>query len=453
MRESERSAGGAVSLPNFERSIQRFVLITGFPAVGATVVLLAATDWPWLIRGALAGAVGASWLGGAWALRRRLAFPLQTLTNILAAFREGDYSLRARGARSRGMAGDLMRELNSLGDQLLNARRQETGVSVLLEAVMDSVETALFTFDDADRLSLVNPAGADLLAGRPADLLGRSAKTLGLDDCLGGPAARVLERSFPGRAGRRWDLKRSQFRSGGRPHRLLVLHDVSSALRQEERIAWQRLIRVLGHELNNSLGPIESIAESLEGMATDAGHPTDLGAGLRVIRDRAAALNRFMAGYARLARLPSLVLRPLEIGDLIQHVAVLEPRLPVKVDPGPPLALSADRAQLEQALINLVRNAADAALETGGEVTLRWRAMVDAVEIAVIDSGPGIAGSANLFVPFFTTKADGSGIGLALSRQIAETHGGTLTLQNRTDGTSGCVATLRLPIDAAGYPT
>jgi two-component system nitrogen regulation sensor histidine kinase NtrY len=220
-------------------------------------------------------------------------------------------------------------------------------------------------------------------------------------------------------------------------------------LREEERHAWQRLVRVLGHEMNNSLAPIKSIAASLEALLRRQPPPPDweddARSGLRSIATRADSLSRFMEAYARLARLPPPQKEHVDIGELIRRVVSLEPRLAVQILPGPETRITADGAQIEQLLINLVHNAVDASLENhGGGVSIGWREASDCIEVLVTDEGPGIMNPTNLFVPFFTTKPGGSGIGLALSRQIAEAHGGSLGLTNRGART-GAEATLRLP--------
>src|SRR5436190_1921394 len=289
------------------------------------------------------------------------------------------------------------------------------------------------------------------LRERPVEqLLGKDAAELGLAHALAGDAPRVLEMAFPGRPGvGRWELRRGTFRQGGLPHQLLVLADVSRALSEEERQAWQRLIRVLSHELNNSLAPIKSIAQSLADLVRREPPPADwredLRKGLGVIGGRAESLSRLMAAYARLARLPRPSLEPVPVAEWVRRVAALETRRPVTVCPGPDVTIRADGGQLDQLLINLVRNAVDAALEGGGQVELGWAAHNGRLEVWVQDDGPGLADTVNLFVPFYTTKADGSGIGLALSRQIAEAHGGSLTLANRAHA-KGCEARLSLPI-------
>jgi two-component system nitrogen regulation sensor histidine kinase NtrY len=319
--------------------------------------------------------------------------------------------------------------------------------------VMEEINIAIFAFDADKKLRLANHA-AQLLLAKPAErILGRDAAELGLADCLEGEPARLLTLAFPGGAGR-WGMRRSQFREGGRPHDLVVIADLSRQLREEELQAWQRLVRVLGHELNNSLAPIKSIAGSLgtalkrEPRAPD--WEDDLRAGLDIIASRAEGLARFMAAYARLARLPHPTLAPCELAPLVQRVVALESRLPVQNLGGAALALACDAAQIEQVLINLLKNAVEATLDqraaghADAGVRLAWSKRAGFIEISIDDDGSGVANATNLFVPFFTTKPDGSGIGLVLCRQIAENHGGSLTLVNR-DGSGGCVATLRLP--------
>ncbi len=346
----------------------------------------------------------------------------------------------------------MRREINALGETLSSRRRAASEALALLRAIMAEIDVAVFTFDDTRRLRLVNRTAALLLRGDEKSLVGRAADELGLTPCLDGATHRTLTADFPGKAGARWSLHRINFREGGRPHQLLVLADVSASLREEERAAWQRLIRVLGHEINNSLTPIGSIAGSI---GTLLGRPEtqrapdwqeDVREGLGIIGARADALGRFMGAYSRLARLPAPQRHSQALAPLVRRAASLEIRLPVEASGDESVRANVDADQVEQALINLIRNATDAALETGGGVRACWEAdgAGDTV-IYVEDEGPGLGGTANLFVPFFTTKPQGSGIGLVLSRQIAEAHGGTLSLEDRPDGVRGCRATLRLP--------
>jgi nitrogen fixation/metabolism regulation signal transduction histidine kinase len=423
-------------------------LVSGLPAVVAALVLLWIHDHEAKTQWTLTVLIVGFWLGFGLSLRERVIRPLQTISNLLAALREGDYSIRGRGADPEDALGAIMLEVNALGETLRMQRLGALEATTLLRKVMEEIELAVFTFDDTQRLALVNKAGERLL-GRPAErLLGMTAAELGLADCLDGEPTRTIQISFPGAAGK-WGMRRTSFREGGLPHQLVVLADLSHALREEERQAWQRLIRVLGHELNNSLAPIKSIAGSLETLIVRDPPPDDwrddMRHGLAIISSRSDALSRFMTAYSRLAKLPPPQTQSLHIGELIRRVAGLETRLSVGVSPGPDIVIRGDSDQLEQLLINLIRNAVDAALETAGGVRLSWRKNRAFVEVVLEDDGPGLSSTANLFVPFFTTKPEGSGIGLVLCRQIAEAHGGNLTLENRK-GARGCVALLRLPL-------
>jgi nitrogen fixation/metabolism regulation signal transduction histidine kinase len=320
--------------------------------------------------------------------------------------------------------------------------------TTLLRKVMEEIDVAVFAFDAEHHLKLLNRA-AERLINSPAErALGQSAEMLGLHELIQEDAPRLFDAVFPGGSGR-WELRRSVFRQGGLPHQMLVVSDLTRALREQELQAWQRIVRVIGHELNNSLAPIKSISGSLQSLMSRTDRAPDweedVTRGLAVIATRSEALGRFMAAYARLARLPQPRIQTVDVGALVRRVAGLETRVPVAIEPGPEMTAPADPDQLEQLLINLLRNAVDASLETGGAVTLSWKLRSGDLEIRIDDEGPGLSNTANLFVPFFTTKPGGSGIGLVLSRQIAEAHGGVLTLDNRRPG-PGCRAHLRLPM-------
>ncbi len=386
------------------------------------------------------------WLGTASVIRENVAQPLRTLANLLEAMREGDYSIRARQAENEEALGEALQQVNAIGETLRTQRLGALEAATLLRKVMEEIDVAVFTFDEKQRLRLVNRAGERLLGQLSEELLDQTAEQLDLGDILNGNLSTV-QRSFPGGVGR-WRISRGHFREEGLPLELLVLTDVTRVLREEELQAWQRIVRVLGHELNNSLTPIKSISGSLERILKQNPLPedwqTDTQRGLEIITTRSENLSRFMASYARLARLPQPNKRDVSLGPLLTHIVQLETRQKIQVIPGPDILLHADREQLEQLLINLLRNAVDAAMETHGEVIISWDWNVSQVEISVLDEGPGLASTANLFVPFFTTKPGGSGIGLVLSRQIAEAHGGVLTLTNRLDR-QGCEAKLIIP--------
>jgi two-component system nitrogen regulation sensor histidine kinase NtrY len=440
----------------YERRIQLLALAAGLPGSAIAVILLWTGDYTSRTAWTLGLLIVSLWLGFALSIRHRVVFSLQTLSNLLAALREEDFSVRGRDAQRDDAMGEVMIEVNALGETLREQRLGALEATALLRTVMEEIEVAIFTFDNETKLRLVNRAGERLLARPLERLLGFTAGELGLGACLEGEVARTMELSFPGGSGR-WGMRRGSFRQAGLPHHLVVLSDLSRALRDEERQAWQRLIRVMGHELNNSLAPIQSVAQSLEsGLQSLTGAPEpqtgataglldDMRQGFSIIRSRTEALGRFMAAYSRLARLPSPKLAPVDVREWISRVVKLETRVKLKLEQGPDVVISGDADQLEQLLINLVHNAADAVGENGGGASIGWSRQDSYLNVWVADEGPGISNTANLFVPFFTTKPGGTGIGLALSRQIAEAHGGTLTLENRRD-VKGCEARLRLPL-------
>ena len=440
---------------SYERRIQLLALAAGLPGSFIALILLWTGSYSSGSAWTLTFLILSLWLGFALSLRHRVVFSLQTLSNLLAAMREEDFSIRARGARPDDAMGEVMIEVNALSTMLREQRLGAMEATGLLRTIIEEIDLAIFTFDHEAKLRLVNRAGERLLMRPLERLLGSTAVELGLGECLEGESERTMELTFPGASGR-WSMRRGSFRQGGLPHQLVVLSDLSRTLRDEERQAWQRLNRVLGHELNNSLAPIQSVAQGLESGLNRANQlpelqsgPAapileDLHEGLAIIRSRTEALGRFMAAYSRLARLPKPKHLPVPVADWVHRTVKLETRVKVCIKEGPRAIISADVDQLEQLLINLIRNAADAALETHGGVQVGWLTQGSHVEVWVIDDGPGISNTANLFVPFFTTKPAGSGIGLVLSRQIAEAHGGQLTLENRTDA-RGCEARLRLP--------
>jgi nitrogen fixation/metabolism regulation signal transduction histidine kinase len=430
----------------FESRLAWLALAGGVPALFVAVVLLFRSDLPeglaWLISAALAVAL----LACALRIKGRLTYHLNTLSNLLEAIREEDYSMRSRRSRERGALAEVFGEVNALSATLRGQRVEAREASALLRKVLAEIDIAVFAFDGGGRLMLVNRAG-ERLAGGAA--VGASAASLAFDDLLREEGRRTIARRFADSSGR-WDVWTGSFRERGVPHYLLVISDLSRALREEERKAWQRLVRVMGHELNNSLTPIKSMATTLQtrlndGTAVDHLRE-DITASLGIIASRAEALGRFMTGYTMLARLPAPRRRPVDLRPLVERAATMDTRLRVEIA-GDDVGIAVDPDQLEQLVINLVKNAVDAA-GAEGTVSVRWQVHHDVLRLEVLDSGPGVAGSDNLFVPFFTTKPGGTGIGLVLCRQIAEAHDGTLVLENREDG-PGCAARLELPLSTA----
>jgi two-component system, NtrC family, nitrogen regulation sensor histidine kinase NtrY len=430
----------------FERRLALGALLATVPGLALAAVLAWRTLPPGVLRWGLVAAAFAISVAVVARLRSRMVLRLKTLSNLVSALREGDYSVRGRDADREDPVGEVAWEVNALGDQLRSGRLGELEASALLGQVLEEIDVAIFAFDGAGLLRLVNRAGARLLQRAPSQLVGRDAESLGMAGLLDGETPRRVDGRVGGQGGP-YELRRSQFRREGLPHTLVLLADLRRVVREEERAAWQRIVRVLSHEINNSLAPIQSIAASLQavlGRGDPEAWVEDVRSGLTVVARRSEALSRFLAAYARLAKLPPPTLAPVNIPALVQRVTALDRTKGVRVVPGPSAWVRGDADQLEQLLINLLKNAVEAAGETGGEVSIGWEEAPGEVELVVSDEGPGLLDSRNLFVPFYTTKPEGSGIGLVLCRQIAEAHRGTLSLRN-AEGRRGCDARLRLP--------
>jgi two-component system, NtrC family, nitrogen regulation sensor histidine kinase NtrY len=446
----------------FERRIRVLCLLIAAPAFVLALILLWRANASGTMMWTLLGLVAFLSLIAAGLLMEEIIRPLQTLANVVSALRESDYSFRARGGRQMDALGELALEINEFADLLQSRRLGELEAAALLRCVISSMDAPVLAFDPEHRLRLINPAGERIFHLSAARALGCGADELQLAGLLDQPDQGIMVLAGKGNPVQ-WMVRRSSFRQRGIPHTLLVLSDVSIALREQERDAWQRLIRVIGHEINNSLTPIKSIAGSLRswihinpvrvqtmGELTSDDEVFSLDRGLKIIENRAESLNRFIQAYRQLAQLPPPALQPVSLHSLIERAVALETRVTVQLNPAPDIVLQLDPDQIEQLIINLLRNAAEAALTrfaeapANGKVTITWRATAQMVIILIEDNGIGLTNPSNLFVPFYTTKPGGSGIGLALARQICEAHGGVLQVGNRPD-VPGCRAEIRLP--------
>jgi two-component system nitrogen regulation sensor histidine kinase NtrY len=437
-----------VKLP-FQNELALLVLAGGLPAT-AIAILYAWFNAPTFeLRIVFCALLVLVWVAAALSVRHRLTFPLQSLANLIEAVRYGDYALRGRRAARDDVLGDVVKEINALGSAMQQQRLASVEAGALVQTVLEELDTAVFAFDGEQRLRLVNRAAAELIGRTSASLVGRSARELGIDPLLARTEPAVLAFQFPARTGR-FEVRQRTFREAGLPHTLVIVSDLSRTLRDEERRAWQRLIRVIGHEINNSLTPIKSLAGTLQRVlsrsdATASTSGRDLAEGLALIGDRAGSLSKFVATYSQLARLPPPSRHAVALRSLLQRLASLEPFAGTQLDAPYDVEVQADAGQLEQAIINLLKNAVEASQGAQNAVRLALARTRESAIIEVRDEGPGISNTDNLFVPFFTTKPGGSGIGLTLSRQIIEGHGGTLSLENRGDR-SGCVARIMLPL-------
>ncbi|HWU91071.1 MAG TPA: ATP-binding protein [Kofleriaceae bacterium] len=391
---------------------------------------------------------GAAVLGVGWFTSRRIdetiGRSLRTATNVFDALRHHDYGVRARVDVDHGPIANLLAETNALAGHLSDERSRANETSALLETIVRRVDVALLAFDESGLLRWWNPAAERAFSSALSEET--TAEALGIADWLDGPNERPVV--IPGHtAPATWDLRRGVFHRAGQRYHYLLLASLQRVRREGEREAWQRLLRVIGHEVNNTLAPVSSMAATCKGMLQDDGASAieRVVRALDVIERRSASLGRFIAEYARLARVPEPRPAPVELGGVIRRIAAMDTRCTVRVIGVAETTVLADEPLLEQALVNLVRNAIDAAVTTGGTVTIDWRAENDEAQVLIADDGPGIENPENLFVPLFSTKPGGSGIGLVLARNILEAHRGDVRLVNRARGT-GCIAYVTLPL-------
>lgn len=442
---------GRLSL-SFERRLFLSVLFAGLPGVGLALFLLWSGQYSLYHK-----TLGTVVLALLWSLLAvsacgSVTSALRVLSNVIESLKEEDFSFRAAHAIKGDALGDLAIEVNKLAQALNEERLASLETVNLFRRIMSEAGAVMFAFSDDRCVRLMNRDAARLLGHSEEQLLHRSAQELGITDLIEGPPAETITRMFGGLE-RRWIVRRSHFRFHGIQHTLIVMSEASEALRAEERSAWQKLIRVLGHEINNSLAPIKSIAYTLARTSASENLPAplkvNLKQGLEVIADRSDSLNRFLQAYTQIAKLPPPSPMVSSLPAIVSNVVALEHRLPIATLSDGCLDVLVDRDQLEHAIINLVRNAVEAVLMNSevvqdDAVTISWHSHAGDLELWIRDRGIGLPETQNLFVPFYTTKQNGTGIGLVLSRQIIEAHNGRLSIQNRQDG-PGCEVRLFLP--------
>lgn len=433
----------------FKKKIIQLIGLMLAPSLLTTFLLLIYGNFPnkiWIT--ALAFSIIGTFIFSRWLLVA-IFRPLQSASNLVSAIREGDFSMQSRPSSMRDPLGELYHEINLLITSMQQQHQKAVESEVLLRVIMDLVDVSVFAFDGGGILTLVNRAGCDLLKTTADEAIGKPASHYKLQYLIEIEEEVPFRHTFPAQTGR-WSILRTDFRENGVPHVLIMLNDLSKSLREEERTAWKRLIRVMGHELNNSLAPIKSISGTLNTLiergSIEGELKEDLEDGLHVIHKRADALSRFVNDYSKIAKLPPPSKSPFSIRNTIKRIVGLQDfkGCSIKWDECCDLELFADEPQIEQMLINLTKNAIEANQQTQGKTMIRCTHNINQLYIEVMDEGLGLASTDNLFIPFYSTKPGGSGIGLTLSQQIAENHEGSLELKNRPDS-SGCVATVVLP--------
>lgn len=414
------------------------------PTLGLLIYFFAVTETSALTRWIVSLACITWTVAAAFLVRRRFQYHLQALSSLVEAIRGQDYSLRASRSLEEGALGDLCLQINLLSDQLQASHRGEEEMRSLLTKVVAQINVAIVAYDSHNRIRMINPSAAQLLGGKAQEFIDQSLADTALSALNYSEQSQLIDHDFPGGEGR-WQVIWQQYRYRGQPGRLLFITDLQQVLSEEEARAWQRLIRVITHEINNSLTPISSITQTLLGDFAENVDNRDLVTGLQLIGERADHLASFVREYASLARPPTPQRKLFSLDAMLQRLGQLFEEKGITVQTGDgETNIFADPAQIEQLLINLVRNGIEASSGESSAVTLSYSFEAEICKILVTDEGSGISNPSNLFVPFYSTKAKGSGIGLVLCRQIAEAHGGALSLKNRDDS-KGAIATLSLP--------
>jgi nitrogen fixation/metabolism regulation signal transduction histidine kinase len=383
----------------------------------------------------------------AFSIRQQVIFQLRTSTNLVEAMTSNDYTMRANNKGLDGALSDFNQLLNTLAQTLAEQSLITREKQILLTKVTDQIDVAIVAVDNNQAISLMNPAAEKLFKCRFEEMQGWPIKQLGLQNVLFKDYNSVAEFEIKQHK-KKVLIRTDQYFEKGIKHKLIFITDIQNLLREEERQAWQKLLRVLSHEINNSIAPIASIGETLEKMVDKQYSNTDLDndlkEGLGVITERAQSLNIFIQRYQKLAKLPHPSKSLFNIEPLVQSVALLFPDANIKLD-SEELVIYADKDQFQQVLVNLLKNACESMQDNPQEeICVDWRKVSQLIEINVRDQGTGISNIDNMFVPFYTTKPQGTGIGLSLSRQVMVNHGGDLIIKNRTDK-KGVQATLMVP--------
>jgi len=379
------------------------------------------------------------------ALYRLVITPYYSLTSLTEALKMEDYSLRAKSPFSQGIVAKLFNELSSLSQSLQVSKSRYDQQMFLLYGLIEQLESPVLILDQDDQLQHANPAVSQLFSVPWQTLKQSPAQKLGLkklNDFW------CFDDSKPLNMANKWQIRQSEFKENNNNYQLLMLNNISQELQKNEQQAWQNIIRILNHEVRNSLTPISALSQNLLEMPNLT--PEQCQQAIKIIDSRSNNLLQFIDSYSDLAKLPLPNIQQFDLTELLQGIASLVKQVTINLSN--PLIIKADKGQLEQVLLNLIKNAKEAQLSKGKpnknlseDIEVQVFKTDQQVIIKVLDQGCGIANTDNLFVPFYTTKAEGTGIGLALSRQIISNHQGELTLTNRPDQT-GAVASITLSL-------
>ncbi|WP_144392852.1 sensor histidine kinase [Pleionea sediminis] len=372
-----------------------------------------------------------------------------TLSNILEAITKNDYTMRSRYYNEGDALGQLVKQINQLSDTLSKQKTQAAESQQLVKTIVQQIHVAIIALDEHKKITLANPEAQRLFGRYDHQIIGHTLDSLNINllENIGREA--VKEFQFPGRSGH-FQIIKDQYFDEGKRHDIYFLTDIKVLLRKQERESWQKLVRVLSHEINNSLAPISSFAGTIRSIAkTQSLEQTfaeQLNESLSIIAERANGLKNFIDTYRQLTNTPSPNKQPLNFNKIVHQIASLfddshfETQLDVQDE------IVADATLLEQVLINLIKNAKEAQNDSDKAITIKSHRMNNSFLIEVMDKGSGIQNSDNLFTPFYTTKKSGSGIGLALCRQIIDAHDGFISITNRKD-TQGCTVSIELPVE------
>lgn len=430
---------------NFSQKIFTLTLAASIPSYFCCLIFLWLIDYSVYAKVLLTTLLSLSVFGFAWLIKKQLQFQFQTLSNLVEAIRGGDFTLRGKKRADNDPLAELTGQINLLSASLNEQRVASEEAYRLLDKTIAHINVAIFAFDANNQIKLANPAAGRLFSCDFLQLLGQSADELALTQFFTNEQTQLLEHTFPAGSGR-WQIRLDSYRDKGIQGKLLFINDLKTVLREEELKAWKNLIKVISHEVNNSLYPISSMSQTLsklvnrEPLADD--WKEDVSEGLSVIGERANNLTDFIKRYAKVAKLPEPHKQIFSMSQLIAHTAIIKSNpqdIIIDENSNQDMELFADQSMIEQVMINLLKNA----LEAGAPIELSWGENKQSQWLVILDHGAGIKNSANLFVPFYSTKPTGSGIGLVLCQQILDKHQGTLTLENSER--AGCSVKVTLP--------